>query len=61
MYLVVGCGLSGATIAKRIASCLNERVIIIDKREHIGGNCYDYVEKNTNIRILMECIKVIMY
>ena len=51
MYLVVGCGLSGATIAERIANCLNERVIIIDKRKHIGGNCYDYVEKNTNIRI----------
>ena len=51
MYSVVGCGLSGATIAERIANCLNERVIIIDKREHIGGNCYDYVERNTNIRI----------
>ena len=51
MYLIVGCGLSGATIAERIANCLNERVIIIDKRKHIGGNCYDYVEKNTNIRI----------
>jgi len=51
MYLVVGCGLSGATIAERIANGLNEKVIIIDKRKHIGGNCYDYVERNTNIRI----------
>ena len=51
MYLIVGCGLSGATIAERIAICLNEKVIIIDKRKHIGGNCYDYIEKNTNIRI----------
>ncbi len=51
MYLIVGCGLSGATVAERIASCLNEKVIIIDKRQHIGGNCYDYIEKNTNIRI----------
>ena len=51
MYLIVGCGLSGATIAERIANCLNEKVIIIDKRKHIGGNCYDYIEKNTNIRI----------
>lgn len=51
MYLIVGCGLSGATIAERIANCLNEKVIIIDKREHIGGNCYDYIDKDTNIRI----------
>ncbi len=51
MYLIVGCGLSGATIAERIANCLNEKVIIIDKRKHIGGNCYDYIERNTNIRI----------
>ncbi len=51
MYLVVGCGLSGATIAERIATILNEKVIIIDKRSHIGGNCYDYVEKETGILI----------
>ena len=51
MYLIVGCGLSGATIAERIANVLNEKVIIIDKRPHIGGNCYDYIEKETNIRI----------
>lgn len=51
MYLIVGCGLSGATIAERIANCLNEKVVIIDKRKHIGGNCYDYIERNTNIRI----------
>ena len=51
MYLIVGCGLSGATVAERIASCLNEKVIIIDKRPHIGGNCYDYIEENTKIRI----------
>ena len=51
MYLIVGCGLSGATIAERIANVLNEKVIIIDKREHIGGNCYDYIDKTTNIRI----------
>jgi UDP-galactopyranose mutase len=51
MYLIVGCGLSGATIAERIANVLNEKVIIIDKRDHIGGNCYDYIDKTTNIRI----------
>jgi len=49
MYLIVGCGLSGATIAERIANVLNKKVLIIDKRDHIGGNCYDYRDKETNI------------
>jgi len=49
MYLIVGCGLSGVTIAERIATLLNKKVIIIDKRDHIGGNCYDYTDEETKI------------
>jgi len=49
MYLIVGCGLSGVTIAERISNVLNKKVVIIDKREHIGGNCYDYVDEETGI------------
>jgi len=48
-YLIVGCGLSGVVIAERIANILNKKVTIIEKRDHIGGNCYDYIEKNTGI------------
>lgn len=44
--LIIGCGLSGATLAHKIATELNEDVFIIDKNEHIGGNCYDYWDKN---------------
>jgi UDP-galactopyranose mutase len=51
MYLVVGAGLSGSVIAERIANGLNEKVIVIDKRDHIGGNCYDYVDEDTGICI----------
>ena len=51
MYLVVGCGLSGATIAEQIATKLNKKIIIIDKRNHIGGNCYDYLDPDTDILI----------
>lgn len=40
-YVVVGAGLSGLTIAERIANDLNEEVLIIEKRNHIGGNVYD--------------------
>ncbi|MBD5401704.1 UDP-galactopyranose mutase [bacterium] len=48
--LVVGAGFSGATIAYLIASKLNEKVLVIDKKDHIAGNCYDYHDKN-NIMI----------
>jgi UDP-galactopyranose mutase len=50
-YLIVGCGLSGCVIAERIANVLNQDVLIIDKRDHIGGNCYDYIDEETGIRV----------
>ncbi len=45
-YLIVGSGFSGATIAYLIASQLNEKVTVIDKKDHIAGNSYDYRDKN---------------
>lgn len=45
-YVVIGAGLSSAIIAERIAKVLNKKVLIIEKREHIGGNCYDYEDEN---------------
>jgi UDP-galactopyranose mutase len=39
--LIVGAGISGSTLAERYAS-IGKKVLVIDKREHIGGNCYDY-------------------
>ena len=48
-FLIVGCGLSGVVIAERIANVLNYKVTIIEKRDHIGGNCYDYIDSETNI------------
>ena len=47
--LIVGCGLSGVVIAERISNILNKKVIIIEKRDHIGGNCYDYIDEETGI------------
>ncbi|MBQ2871128.1 UDP-galactopyranose mutase [bacterium] len=44
--LVVGAGFSGATIAHLIASKLDEKVIVVDKKNHIAGNCFDYKDKN---------------
>lgn len=45
-YIVVGSGFAGATIAERIANELNKKVLIIEKRDHIGGNMYDYENEN---------------
>ena len=47
--LIIGCGLSGVVMAERFANKLNKKVLIIEKREHIGGNIYDYVDEETNI------------
>ena len=44
--LVVGAGFSGATIANLIATKLDEEVVVIDSKDHIAGNCYDYKEGN---------------
>ncbi|MCM1004386.1 MAG: UDP-galactopyranose mutase [Candidatus Gastranaerophilales bacterium] len=44
--LVVGAGFSGAVIANLLASNLNEKVVVIDKKEHIAGNSYDYRDEN---------------
>jgi UDP-galactopyranose mutase len=40
-YLIVGAGFAGSVLAERLASQLNQRVLICDKRSHIGGNAYD--------------------
>jgi len=49
--IIVGAGLSGCVMAERIASVLNKKVLIIEKREHIGGNCYDFIDEETGLRI----------
>ena len=45
-YIIVGSGLAGVVMAERIATQLNKKVLIIEKRNHIGGNCYDYKDEN---------------
>lgn len=41
-YLVVGAGFAGAVMAERLASDGGKRVLVIDRRDHIGGNAYDH-------------------
>ena len=40
-YLVVGAGFAGSVLAERLASQLDQRVLVVDKRPHIGGNAHD--------------------
>ena len=40
-YLIVGAGFAGSVLAERIANVLHKRVLVVDKRSHIGGNAYD--------------------
>lgn len=47
--LIVGCGLSGAVMAEQFASQANKKVLVIDKRNHIGGNIYDFYDEETGI------------
>lgn len=47
--LIVGAGFSGAVIARECAAA-GHLVKVIDKRDHIGGNAYDYTDSN-GIRI----------
>jgi len=41
-YLIVGAGFAGSVLAERLASEGNKKILIIDKRDHIAGNAYDY-------------------
>jgi len=44
--LIIGAGISGLTIAERCATVLGKKVLVIEKRDHIGGNCYDFYNED---------------
>lgn len=44
-YVIVGCGFAGSVVAQRLAEEDN-KVLVIDKRSHIGGNAYDYFNES---------------
>lgn len=51
--LIVGAGLFGLTMAERLVNDCGKNVLMIDKRNHIGGNCYSEFDEATGI----ECHK----
>lgn len=40
-FLIVGAGFAGSVMAERLASQQNKKILIVEKRNHIGGNAYD--------------------
>lgn len=40
-YLIVGAGLAGCTLAERLANESDRKVLLVEKRDHIGGHCTD--------------------
>ena len=46
---VVGAGLSGTVFAEKSAELLDESVLVMDSRPHIGGNCFDFVDPPTGV------------
>lgn len=48
--LVIGAGLSGAVVARELAEA-GKKVLVIDKRDHVAGNCYDFVDKESGFRM----------
>ena len=40
-WLIVGAGFAGSVLAERLANERGERVLVVDRRDHVGGNAYD--------------------
>lgn len=45
-FLIVGAGFAGCTLAERIAAQLNKKVLIVERRNHIGGNTHDHYNED---------------
>lgn len=45
-YLIVGAGFAGSVLAERLASQQKKKILLVEKRNHIGGNAYDEYDKN---------------
>lgn len=43
--IIIGAGISGLTLAERYAS-IGKKVLVVEKRPHIGGNCHDYINED---------------
>ncbi|MGI8694414.1 MAG: UDP-galactopyranose mutase [Geodermatophilaceae bacterium] len=49
--VVVGAGFFGLTVAERVATELDKRVLVLDRRDHIGGNAFSEIDDETGIEV----------
>src|SRR5437762_8537910 len=45
-YLIVGAGFAGSVIAEQMARSFGKKVLLVDRRPHIGGNAYDHYNEH---------------
>src|SRR3712207_7804186 len=45
-FLIVGAGFAGSALAERLASHAGKDVLVVDRRNHIGGNAYDHYDEH---------------
>ena len=45
-YLIVGAGFSGCTLAERLANEMGKKILVVERRGHIGGHCYDHYDSH---------------
>ena len=45
-FLIIGAGFSGLTMAERLSTQLGKRCLVVEKRNHIGGNAYDHYDSH---------------
>lgn len=45
-WIVVGAGFSGSVVARELAENSNQRILIIDRRSHVGGNAFDFINEH---------------
>lgn len=50
-FLIIGAGFSGAVLAEQLIHALDCKILVIDERDHIGGNCYTERDKSTGITV----------
>ncbi|MBQ3318686.1 UDP-galactopyranose mutase [Candidatus Saccharibacteria bacterium] len=49
-FLIIGSGIFGATVAERLKSA-GKKVLVIDRRAHLAGNIYSYMDEKTGIEV----------
>lgn len=50
-YLIIGAGFSGAVLAEQLSKDIDSQILVLDERNHIGGNCYTKRDKETNVMV----------